>query len=353
MPEEKLPMPKSFFAVLVVFGYIASAAGPASAQAPGQRPELSGTLNLLCTPQIVWCEGMKAEFQKVYPKVTVEFVRLSSGEGLTRLRNEKANPQFDIWWGGPIDSFIAAKAEGLLEAYSSPNLGNLISPRFMKDPDNYWAGIYVGSLGFASNKNFLEKHQLKPPQSWDDLLNPAFKSQLVMAHPASSGTAYTALITVLQLKGEEKGWNYWKQFNANVWQYTKSGAAPAQHVGQGEAAVGVVFSHDIVAQMEKGLPVVLSFPTEGTGWEIGGMALLKGAKHAHVAKAWFDWALEPATQELGPKYTAYQAPTVQGARASKPELLGVQLIDYDFEYAGKHKKAFIDKFTNEIGATQK
>jgi iron(III) transport system substrate-binding protein len=82
------------------------------------------------------------------------------------------------------------------------------------------------------------------------------------------------------------------------------------------------------------------------------MALLKGAKHANIAQAWFDWALEPATQGLGPKYTAYQAPTVKGAQASKPELLGVLLIDYNFEYAGKNKKAFIDKFTNDIAATR-
>ncbi|MBM3131147.1 MAG: extracellular solute-binding protein, partial [Chloroflexi bacterium] len=58
---------------------------------------------------------MKKEFEAKYPGVTVNFIRLSSGEALTRIRNEKANPQFDIWWGGPIDSFIAAKAEGLLE----------------------------------------------------------------------------------------------------------------------------------------------------------------------------------------------------------------------------------------------
>jgi iron(III) transport system substrate-binding protein len=343
-------MQRSSFALLSVIILLVIASGLAITGAPTKREEFSGTLNLLCTPQILWCEGMKAEFQKVYPKVTVEFVRLSSGEALTRLRNERANPQFDIWWGGPIDSFIAAKQEGLLEAYNSPNLANLIDPKLMKDSDNSWAGIYVGSLGFASNKNFLEKHRLKPPESWDDLLNPAFKGQLVIAHPAGSGTAYTALITVLQLKGEDKGWEYWKQFNANVWQYTKSGAAPTQHVGQGEAAVGVVFSHDIVAQMEKGLPIALSFAKEGMGWEIGGMAIIKGAKHPALAKAWFDWALEPAIQELGPKYAAYQAPTVKGAQPSRPELLQVKLIDYDFDYAGTNKKAFIDKFTNEIAA---
>ena len=55
-------MPKSLFAVLVCLVCIASASRPASSQAPGPQPELSGTLNLLCTPQLVWCEGMKAEF---------------------------------------------------------------------------------------------------------------------------------------------------------------------------------------------------------------------------------------------------------------------------------------------------
>jgi iron(III) transport system substrate-binding protein len=262
--EEKWSM-KGWLFALLVGALIALAAGPAITGPPSKRPELSGTLNLLCTPQILWCEGMKTEFQKVYPKVTVEFVRLSSGEALTRLRNERANPQFDIWWGGPIDSFIAAKHEGLLEAYHSPSLANLIDPKLMKDPDNYWAGIYVGSLGFASNKHFLERHKLQPPESWEDLLNPAFKGQFVIAHPASSGTAYTALITVLQLKGEDKGWEYWKQFNANVWQYTKSGAAPTQHVGQGEAAAAVVFSHDVVSQNRKGFAANVELREGGNG----------------------------------------------------------------------------------------
>jgi iron(III) transport system substrate-binding protein len=147
-------MKRLTYAALLVTALIAIAAGPSITGVPGKPPELSGTLNLLCTPQILWCEGMKAEFQKVYPKVTVEFVRLSSGEALTRLCNERANPQFDIWWGGPIDSFIAAKQEGLLEAYNSPNLANLIDPKSMKDADNSWAGVYVGSLSFATRTSW-------------------------------------------------------------------------------------------------------------------------------------------------------------------------------------------------------
>jgi len=306
-------------------------------------------LNVLCTPQEQWCQGMKQEFEAKYG-ITVNYVRMSSGEALARVQAEKDNPQFDIWWGGPIDSFVAAKGEGLLEAYDSPNYANLIDPVKMKDVDNQWVGIYVGTLGFATNTDWLAANPgVEAPTSWDDLLKPEFTGQVMVAHPSSSGTSYTALATVLQIRGEEAGWEYLKQYDAQMAQYTKSGAAPAKFVGQGEAAVAIVFSHDIVNEIENNkLPLVLTFPEEGTGYEIGGMALIKGAKHPQAAKLWFDWALTPEAQALGPTYAAYQAPTVNGVELSHPELLEVNLIDYDFIWAGEHKKEFVDKFTNEI-----
>jgi iron(III) transport system substrate-binding protein len=324
------------------------AAERAAASTAGSA-DITGELNILCTPQVEWCEGQIAEFNKLYPGLVVNYVRLSSGEALTRLRNEAANPQFDVWWGGPIDSYIAAAAEGLLEPYDSPNAVNLRDPQVMKAADNSWFGVYIGTLGFGTNLNYLEANPgLAAPTSWDDLLKPEWKGQVMIAHPSSSGTSYTAMCTVLQLRGEEAGWEYMRAFAGNVLQFTKSGAAPAIFVGNGEAAVSVVFSHDIVNQIEAGLPLQLTFPAEGTGYEIGGTALIKGAQHPDLAKLWLDWALTPAAQELGPKYNAFQAPTVIGAEASRPELLEVNLINYDFDYCGSNKTAFVDRFTNEI-----
>jgi iron(III) transport system substrate-binding protein len=310
-------------------------------------------INVLCTPQEQWCQGMKQEFEAKY-KITVNYVRLSAGEAVARIEAEKANPTFDIWWGGPIDSFIQAKGEGLLEAYNSPSFKNLLDQTKYKDKDNTWAGIYVGSLGFATNKDWLAAHPgSKAPTSWDDLLKPEFKGQVMVAHPSTSGTSYTALATILQIRGEQAGWEYIKKYAGQISQYTKSGAAPAKFVGQGEAVVAIVFSHDTVNEIDNNkLPLELSFPAEGTGFEIGGMGILKGAKHLSAAKLWFDWALTPEVQALGPKYAAYQAPTVSGVKLSHPELLQVKLIDYNFQWAGDNKKAFIDKFTNEIAAAK-
>jgi len=230
------------------------------------------------------------------------------------------------------------------------NLKNLLNQTLYKDAENYWAGIYVGTLGFATNTEWLANNPgVEAPKSWDDLLKPEFEGQVMVAHPSTSGTSYTALCTVLQMRGEEQGWEYLTDYAGQMLQYTKSGAAPAKFVGQGEAAVGIVFSHDIVNEIENNkMPLVLTFPEEGTGFEIGGMGILKGAKHLDAAQKWFDWALTAEAQALGPKYKAYQAPTVSGVELSHPELMQVNLIDYDFQWCGDNKKAFVDKFTNEI-----
>jgi iron(III) transport system substrate-binding protein len=171
----------------------------------------------------------------------------------------------------------------------------------------------------------------------------------MVAHPSSSGTSYTALCTVLQIRGEDAGWEYLQKYAGQMASFTKSGAAPAKFVGQGEAAVAIVFSHDIVNEIENNqMPLVLTFPAEGTGYEIGGQAILKGAKNVQAAKLWFDWAISPEGQALGPKYNAYQAPTVNGVELSHPELMDAELIDYNFIWCGENKTTFVDKFSNEI-----
>jgi len=340
-------MKRRFFMALLLILVLAASACQPQAQITDKE------LNVLCTPQEEWCQGMKQEFEKKY-NITVNYVRMSAGEALARLQTEKDNPTFDIWWGGPIDSFVAAKQAGVLQPYASPNMKNLRDQKLYKDSENYWAGVYVGSLGFATNKNWLDAHPgTKAPESWDDLLKPEFKGQVMVAHPSTSGTSYTALATVLQIRGEQAGWEYLKKYAGQISQYTKSGAAPAKFVGQGEGAVAIVFSHDTVNEIENNKqPLVLSFPKEGTGYEIGGMAIIKGAKHLQAAKLWFDWELTPEGQSLGPKYKAYQAPTINGVELSHPELLQVKLINYDFDWAGKNKKAFVEKYTNELAKAE-
>src|SRR5207244_7773608 len=118
------------------------------------------------------------------------------------------------------------------------------------------------------------------------------------SNPNSSCTSFTMLATIVQLMGEYKAFDYLKSLHKNVNQYTKSGAAPARAASTGETLVGITFQHDAVVQVVGGAPVKIVSPCEGTGYEIGSMSLIKGAKNLENAKKWYDWALTAAAQRI-------------------------------------------------------
>lgn len=308
-------------------------------------------ITIACGATEQWCAAMANTFNQQHPGIRAVYVRLSSGEALARIRAHKDNPEFDVWDGGPADGYAAAAGEGLLEAYTSPNAAKI--PAKYKDSAGYWTGIYVGALGFCSNSKVLAEKKLSAPQSWQDLLNPALSKNVSMAHPATSGTAYTALWTAATLHGgdQDAAIAYFKQLNANILQYPKSGTGPIALVERGEVAVGVVFSHDCVAAKEAGFSdLTVSFPAEGTGYEIGGVGVVKGAHNPDSAKTYIDWALTPAAQELGPAAGAYQRPTNPDAKVTDKafDAAAVKLVDFDVAAAGKAEVALTKRFEAEV-----
>lgn len=282
-------------------------------------------------------------------KINVEWVRMSAGEVLTRVKAEAKNPQVSIWFGGPSVEFIAARKEGLLIPYKSP-VGAPFLKGNLKDPQDYWTGFYFGAIGFGNNTSWFEKNKVPFPKTWQDLLKPEFKGQISIAYPYTSGTSFTTLATLVQLMGEDKAYDYWKKLDANIHHYNTSGSACITQAGLGEIAIGIAFSHDILAKgTSKGYPIVGTFPTEGTGYEIGGLGLVKGGPEPELAKKFIDWSLSKRAQDLMQVWFRIplnpQAEIAKGATKSSD----VKLINYDDEWAGNNNKRLIDKWRQTIG----
>ncbi|MFI9842891.1 ABC transporter substrate-binding protein [Nonomuraea sp. NPDC051941] len=319
-------------------------------RAPGAASADAGKVVVACGATEEWCAAMTSVFTSE-TGIPAEFVRLSSGEALARIKAGRADPEFDVWHGGPADGYAAAADDGLLQDYVSPNAAAI--PDRYKDPDGTWTGVYVGVLGFCDNTAVLAEKHVQAPTSWEDLLDPALRQNVGIAHPSTSGTAYTALWTQVELHGgaDDGALAYMRRLHPNVLQYSKSGAAPAQQAARGEVGVGVVFSHDCVATREQGFTdLQVTFPAEGTGYEVGGVALLKGAHNVAGAKKYIDWALTPGAQEVGPTVHSYQAPTNPAAKRSDKtaDLAALKLIDYDSTAAGARKLDLTRRFDAEI-----
>ena len=282
--------------------------------------------------------------------VKVNWIRLSTGEALARLRAEKDNPQADVWWGGTIDPHSMAALEGLTESYC-PSIYDELDPRF-RDPigDCKVTGVYVGILGFSVNEGVLKEMELPIPTGWDDLLDPRYKGLIGVANPNTSGTALTTLATQVFLRGEDEAIEYMKKLHKNIANYTKSGVAPGILAGRGEIAIAIVFMHDVVYQVEEGYPVTPIAPKEGTGYEIGGLNLVKGAPHAELAKQFMDWVVSAEAQETQAKVGAYQLPTNTTAKVPEVSIPidSVKTVDYDFKWVAENGVRVTDRWTREV-----
>ncbi|MBN1086273.1 ABC transporter substrate-binding protein [Erwinia aphidicola] len=317
----------------------------------------AGKLNMICSADVVVCEQMTNLFEKQHPDIKVSMVRLSAGEAYARIRTEARNPRTDIWWAGTGDPHMQAADEGLTQVYKSPLLDQQRDwARKQAESAGYRTiGVYAGALGWGYNTKLVADKKLKAPACWADLLDPSYKGEIQMANPNSSGTAYNTLATLVQIMGEEKAFDYLKKLNANISQYTKSGSAPVKAAARGETTIGIVFMHDAVAMQVDGFPIKAVAPCEGTGYEIGSMSIVKGARNLASAKVWYDWALSAEAQSHMKDAKSFQLPSNKNAAISEyaPRFENIKLIDYDFKTYGDSakRKALLSRWDKEIGAS--
>lgn len=337
---------------LILGGALLAGCATGGASDGGEAKE---KVTFICSPQEDWCQLVASEFTKAtgYP---ANYVRLSGGEAVARLASTGDSPEFDAWFGGGAEGHLAASENGFLEPYVSPNAEQI--PDEYKDADGLWTGIYVGALSFCSNTDVLAKIGAEAPESWEDLLSPKFKSNIAMAHPGTSGTAYQALWTQVELNdgNEDAALDYFAKLHSNILQYSKSGSAPGQMAGRGEVATGIIFAQDCQKFINEGFTnLKTTLPKEGAGYEVGAVSLLKNAKNPEGAKAFIDWSLTAEAQDLAPTVGTYSVPTNPDATHTDDmvDLSEITLVHGDIATAGERRNELVARFDTEVAPAPK
>jgi iron(III) transport system substrate-binding protein len=312
-------------------------------------------LTALCSTDQGWCEMAAAEFTKK-TGIRVLQVRKATGESMAQLKAESENPKTDIWWGGTGDPFLQAAEEGLLAEFRPQSFNDLQawSQQQYVLTSNKVGGFYSGAISLGVNTEILKKKNLPIPKCWADLTKPIYKGEIESSNPSSSGGAYTILAGLVALMGEDKAFDYMKALHKNITSYTRSSNAQAKTVARGEVGIGVSFLHGFIAEIENGFPVDLIVPCEGTGFEVGGIALIKGGKNPEAAKKYYEFLMSPEGQAIGNKARSYQQPankkTPVNAKIVQPEQ--IKLVDYDFKKFGasSERKRLIGRWETEVNS---
>lgn len=313
---------------------LATAALAFAASAAAQKTELL-VYTALETDQL---KAYTESFQKTNPNIDLKFVRDSTGVITAKLLAEKANPQADVILGVAASSMEIFKAEGMLAPYAPAGF-NALNRKFsdQADPPS-WVGMDVFAAVVCYNTVEGAKKNVPKPTSWADLTKPAYKGQITMPNPASSGTGYFDVSAWLQTMGEAGGWKYMDALHENIAQYTHSGSKPCRQSGAGEFVVGISFDFRGNDVKQKGAPVDLVFPSEGLGWDIEASGIVKTTKKMDAAKKLMDWTVtQEANQAYAKNFAIVAHPAVKPNLPHIPADLEAKLIKNDFAFAAKNR----------------
>lgn len=248
------------------------------------------------------------------PDVDVRWLDMGSQDVYDRVRSEAANPQADVWYGGPRQIFARGAGEGLLQAHRPPWAGT-VPAESRADGDLYF-GLYRTAPVLVYNARLVP--EAEAPRDWEDLLAPRFRGQILIRDPLASGTMRTLFGMVLARSVAEtgdtrRGFDWLRRLDAQTKEYVHNPALMIEKLNRGEGRVTVWELTDLLWQQKRGLPLSFHFASSGSPVIDDSIGLVKGAPHAEAARRFIDWVGSEAAQQLAAR-DAFRLP----ARADLP-----------------------------------
>lgn len=243
---------------------------------------------------------------------------------------------------------ISAAELGYLEQYESPEAEAIDAD--YRDKDGYWTGLALVPAGFLVNNDVLKEKGLEAPKTWEDLADPKYKDEIIMASPAISGTQYAILNGTLQAWGEEKGWEIWTAINDNVDFYAKGGGEPGPKVCAGEYGIGILAMTGGTFALEKEYPVTAVYPEDMIPWTPAPIAIFKNSENKDAAKVFVDYYLSKEGQEA---LREADARVMARGDVDVPSEIGTvdttKLIKQDVLLFGSEREALLEKWAELAG----
>lgn len=238
-------------------------------------------------------------FEAGHPGIDVRWLDMGSQEVYDRIRSEKANPQCDIWFGGPDAIFSRAAADGLLAPYR-PSWAEAV-PESSRAPEDLYFGTFRTLPVLVFNSQLLP--DAEAPRDWEDLLAPRFAGKVLIRDPIASGVMRTLFGMVLAKSvaatgSTDTGFAWLGRLDAQTKEYVANPALLHEKLMRGEGEVTMWELTDTLLERQKGVPFGYRFATSGTPVIDDAIALAARAPHRAAALEFLEWAGSVEAQAL-------------------------------------------------------
>jgi len=242
---------------------------------------------------------LETRFEALHPDVDVRWLDMGSQEVYDRVRSERANPQGDVWFGGPATIFALGAADSLLEPFR-PSWADAISSAGRGPGDLYYSAYETPAVLVYAEQAVRPD---QAPQDWDDLLDPKWKGKVLIRDPIASGTmrAVWGMIierSIRQTGDTGAGFAWLRRLDAQTKEYVLNGPLLDQKIVRQEGLVTIWDLPDIQLNKRDGLPLGYVFPKSGTPAIEDAIGVIRRAPHGAAARAFIEWVGSPAVQLL-------------------------------------------------------
>jgi ABC-type Fe3+ transport system substrate-binding protein len=316
-------------------------------------------------------KGFKAYYKKTYGKdVDITFVRPGGWPVVVdKVKMWGGKPDADIFLGAGAPAHELLKKEGLIVPYRPKNWDKVPAKwggMKVKDQGDYWTCFAPWIVTNLYNEKVLKKLRLPPPKTWNDLLNPIYRGNIVHTLPYASGTMHETIEILIQGFGEKEAWRYLRLLAAQLARFSTGSTDTTQLVARGEVPIGVAQPQmNAMAARKDGYPVRDLLP-EKTILVPEAVALLKGAPNEATGKIFLDWLFSMEGQKYvlegryfaarsDIKFSVWEKEGVTMAKHAKKALgvdsfwdLKVGFIEYDLDLAAKRWDDVNRKYEYEI-----
>jgi iron(III) transport system substrate-binding protein len=238
-------------------------------------------------------------YEASHPDVDVRWLDMGSQEIYDRIRSEKANPQADVWFGGPATIFARGARDGLLEPFR-PSWTSAVPPE-SRAPQDLSFGLYRTPALIVYNSAAIPPAEA--PREWDDLLEPRFTDKVLIRYPLASGTmrAFFGMIlerSIRKTGSPAAGFEWLKRLDAQTKDYEMNASVLVERIARREGLVTIWDLPDVMLEMQRSKDLAWVFPPSGTPVIDDAVSLVKGAKHSAAAKGLIEWLGSPEAQLL-------------------------------------------------------
>ena len=278
---------------------------------------------------------------------------------LERIRNEYEFGGVDIMFGGGVETLNSYR--DCFEPYEAGESGYLTEK--LKSDDASWTPFTELPIVFIYNTKIVSEEEA--PSGWNEIFDEKWKGKISFADPFSSGTSYTILSALIQMKtadtlqtedtaadtdsaggGSEEDrisaaekaliQSFIRQLDG----YLATGSGQVlEDVADGSRAVGITLEETALRWIADGEHIGMIYPKDGVIAVPDGCAIVKNAPNIENARLFVDFMISRDVQ-LYMVENVYRR-TVRKDIENPDYYRDIELADFDIERSGSDEERIL------------